>query len=321
MLSGRVTESVLFSQFRAHYRCESRCCNPCPGNEKGSVENDVGLLRRNPLAPVPEAASEELAGRAVAAGRKCSLTKSVLAEWARRGTPRQVEYLAGYLEAERASRDASKRANLLRRCGLPQAKSFDGYEWDQVAWPDGFGRDDLLSLSFLDAGKGLVLMGDVGTGKTHMAEALCVLACQSARPALLHRLLARRRAGVPPARRRRREAALPGGLRGLRDPARRLHDQPRVLEVGVRLRRRPDGRRRDRPRRPPRQAPAVQGRVLPREARAHVPGRGRRGRLGVGTRTATPDATGVGSPKIAQDPPASGENSAQIPMRISLTTY
>lgn len=281
----------------------------------------MGLLRRNPLAPVPEAASEELAGRAVAAGRRCSLTKSVLAEWARRGTPRQVEYLAGYLEAERASRDASKRANLLRRCGLPQAKSFDGYEWDQVAWPDGFGRDDLLSLSFLDAGKGLVLMGDVGTGKTHMAEALCVLACQSARPALLHRLLARRRAGVPPARRRRREAALPGGLPGLRDPARRLHDQPRVLEVGVRLRRRPDGRRRDRPRRPPRQAPAVQGRVLPREARAHVPGRGRRGRLGVGTRTATPDATGAGSPKIAQDPPASGENSAQIPMRISLTTY
>ena len=183
MLSGRVTESVLFSQFRAHYRCESRCCNPCPGNEKGSVENDVGLLRRNPLAPVPEAASEELAGRVVAAGRRCSLTKSMLAEWARRGTPRQVEYLAGYLEAERASRDASKRANLLRRCGLPQAKSFDGYEWDQVAWPDGFGRDDLLSLSFLDAREGLVLMGDVGTGKTHMAEALCVLACQSARPA------------------------------------------------------------------------------------------------------------------------------------------
>ncbi|MGO5415700.1 ATP-binding protein, partial [Collinsella sp. LCP19S3_C6] len=29
----------------------------------------------------------------------------------------------------------------------------------------------------------LALMGDVGTGKTHMAEALCLLACQSARPA------------------------------------------------------------------------------------------------------------------------------------------
>ena len=50
------------------------------------------------------AVADELAARVVAAGRRCSLTKSVLAEWARRGTPRQVEYLAGYLEAECASR-------------------------------------------------------------------------------------------------------------------------------------------------------------------------------------------------------------------------
>ncbi len=52
-----------------------------------------------------------------------------------------------------------------------------------MSWPDGFGRDDLLSLSFLGDREDLVLMGDVGTGKTHMAEALCVLACQSARAA------------------------------------------------------------------------------------------------------------------------------------------
>ena len=129
------------------------------------------------------AVADELAARVVAAGRRCSLTKSVLAEWARRGTPRQVEYLAGYLEAECASREASKRANLLRRCALPQAKNFDVYEWGQIEWPDGFGRDDLLSLSFLDGREDLVLMGDVGTGKTHMAEALCALACQRARPA------------------------------------------------------------------------------------------------------------------------------------------
>ena len=55
MLFGKVTESDLFSQFRAHYRCESRYCNPYSGNEKGSVENAVGFLRRNLLVPVPEA--------------------------------------------------------------------------------------------------------------------------------------------------------------------------------------------------------------------------------------------------------------------------
>lgn len=124
-----------------------------------------------------------LAARVVSAGRRCSLTTAVLEEWSTRGTPRQVEYLASYLEAECASRDASKRASLLRRCALPQAKTFDGYDWSAVTWPDGFGSDELLSLSFVDARDDLVLMGDVGTGKTHMAEALCVLACSRKRPA------------------------------------------------------------------------------------------------------------------------------------------
>ena len=123
-------------------------------------------------------ASEELRGRVLTAGRRCCLTSSVLEEWSGLGTPRQVEYLAGFLEAEAASRDASKRAALLRRCALPAPKSFDGYDWSCARWPEGFGREDLLSLSFLDAGEDLVLMGDVGTGKTHMASALCALACE-----------------------------------------------------------------------------------------------------------------------------------------------
>ena len=107
------------------------------------------------------AASEELARRVVEAGRSCSLTTAVLEEWSRLGTPKQVEYLAGYLEAERSSHEASKRATLLRRCALPAPKTFDGYDWSAVSWPED-----------------LVLMGDVGTGKTHMASALCALACE-----------------------------------------------------------------------------------------------------------------------------------------------
>ncbi|WP_165443719.1 IS21 family transposase [Olsenella sp. Marseille-P4559] len=57
MLRGVVTESELFSHFRAHYRLESRCRDPCPGNERGPVENAVGPLRRNLPVPVPEVAS------------------------------------------------------------------------------------------------------------------------------------------------------------------------------------------------------------------------------------------------------------------------
>ncbi|MFZ2755948.1 MAG: IS21-like element helper ATPase IstB [Atopobiaceae bacterium] len=118
-------------------------------------------------------------GRVVAAGRECSLTKAILEEWSCRGTPRQVEYLASFLEAERSSREASKRAMLVRRCSLPAPKTFEGYDWSCVSWPKGFGREDLLALSFLPGHEDLVLMGDVGTGKTHMASALCFLCCES----------------------------------------------------------------------------------------------------------------------------------------------
>ena len=53
MSRGEVAESRLFSLFRARYRCASRYRDPYSGNERGSVENAVGFIRRNLLVPVP----------------------------------------------------------------------------------------------------------------------------------------------------------------------------------------------------------------------------------------------------------------------------
>lgn len=54
-----VRESKLFAAFRAHTLMASTYCNPYSGNEKGSVENAVGYIRRNLLVPVPEFESIE----------------------------------------------------------------------------------------------------------------------------------------------------------------------------------------------------------------------------------------------------------------------
>ena len=114
----------------------------------------------------------------VGAGRRCQLTGRNLRSWAQGATEAERDALMSFFEVECASRDASVRARLLRRCALPFHKTLEGYDWGQVGWPQGFGRDDLLSLSFLEDNEALVLMGDVGTGKTHMAIALCELCCQ-----------------------------------------------------------------------------------------------------------------------------------------------
>lgn len=48
----RTTE--LFERCSAHYGFAYRFCNPYSGNEKGSVENKVGTVRRNLFVPVPQ---------------------------------------------------------------------------------------------------------------------------------------------------------------------------------------------------------------------------------------------------------------------------
>lgn len=119
----------------------------------------------------------------VALGRQASLTSTVLADWAEHGTPKQREYLHGLLTAEAESRQASRRHRLLRAAKLPTLKSFDGYDWTAVRFPTDYGRDQLISLDFIDHAQDLVLYGDVGTGKTHLAIALAAAACQQGVPA------------------------------------------------------------------------------------------------------------------------------------------
>lgn len=119
----------------------------------------------------------------VHAGRQAALTGAVLHEWASKGTPKQREYLIGLLRAEHASRQHSRRQRLLKAAHLPARKSLEGYDWSAIRFPDDYGRDALTNLDFVDRAEDLVLFGDVGTGKTHLATALAATACQAGIPA------------------------------------------------------------------------------------------------------------------------------------------
>src|ERR1700712_2193989 len=100
-------------------------------------------------------------------GRQTSLTGTVLAEWAEKGTPKQREYLHGLLTAEHESRLESRRQRLLKSARLPALKSVTGFDYSSVKFPDDYGREQLESLEFITNAQNLVLYGDVGTGKTH----------------------------------------------------------------------------------------------------------------------------------------------------------
>ncbi|MCO4253233.1 IS21-like element helper ATPase IstB [Pseudarthrobacter raffinosi] len=117
------------------------------------------------------------------AGKHASLTGSVLTEWAEKGTPKQREYLHGVLLAEHESRQESRRQRLLKSARLPALKTLTGFDYTSVRFPEDYGREPLESLEFITRAQDLVLYGDVGTGKTHMASALVAAACRQGIPA------------------------------------------------------------------------------------------------------------------------------------------
>lgn len=99
-------------------------------------------------------------------------------------TAAEARCVSDLIASELAVRERNKRARLYRRARFPQVKSFEGYDFSQVAFPDGYTEADLRSLAFVDAAQDFVFHGQTGRGKTHLAIAVgsaCVAAGRSVR--------------------------------------------------------------------------------------------------------------------------------------------
>ena len=90
----------------------------------------------------------------------------------------QLDFLESAIRNELACRAESRKARYRRQAGFPVAKSFTGYDWSHLALPPALTRADIESCAFVARGENLVLLGPVGTGKTHLATAIGHAACQ-----------------------------------------------------------------------------------------------------------------------------------------------
>ena len=106
----------------------------------------------------------------------------MLAETLAEATPAQLDFIEHWFQAEIASREAAKRARLLKAAGFPADKTLDDYDWNNLTMPADWGRSQLEGLEFVDRHEDLVLYGSVGTGKTHLAIALGRAACRNGIP-------------------------------------------------------------------------------------------------------------------------------------------
>jgi DNA replication protein DnaC len=128
--------------------------------------------------------SELVATRIRAHAERLGLTHlaETVDQLAARAEADQLGYL-GFLdlllEEELGLRESRRFRNALKLSGLPHHKTID--EFDFAFQPDLDARKvrDLASLTFINAKSNVVLLGPPGVGKTMLAVALAVAACQA----------------------------------------------------------------------------------------------------------------------------------------------
>jgi len=114
--------------------------------------------------PLSSAERDAVFAATRAAARALYISNDVIDRFLETSTPTQIAGCRAMLEAEIAHRDANRRARLLRQARLPVHKSVEGFDWAHVRFPDGWGKDDMLSLAFVGSCEDLVFFGQTGRG-------------------------------------------------------------------------------------------------------------------------------------------------------------
>jgi len=106
--------------------------------------------------------------------RKCY---QQLAEDAENDNLLYQEYIMNLLERENDRRRENRKVNLIRMAGFPNKKYLEDLIVDFLP-EDGKRKLKMLkSLDFIKTGQNVILAGNPGTGKTHLAIALGIKAC------------------------------------------------------------------------------------------------------------------------------------------------
>lgn len=101
----------------------------------------------------------------------------------------ETQYLIDILKLALKNRESKRIERLIKQAKFPVVRTLDGYSFEPISWPNGFDREQLLSLDFIEQKQNILCLGAVGTGKTYLATALGVKACSQGKKVRFYRAL------------------------------------------------------------------------------------------------------------------------------------
>lgn len=90
------------------------------------------------------------------------------------------QYIRDLLELELKEREVNRVNRMVKIAGFRVIKTLSDFVWSQnIQIPHGLTQQEMEEFRFIDKKENLIFMGSVGTGKTHLATAIALKACQS----------------------------------------------------------------------------------------------------------------------------------------------
>jgi DNA replication protein DnaC len=90
-------------------------------------------------------------------------------------------YLEALLAAELEERERNTIARRIKDAHLPRMKTLDEFDFSKAPQIAATKIHELAQGGYIERAEPIILIGDCGTGKTHLLTGLCVAACRQKR--------------------------------------------------------------------------------------------------------------------------------------------
>jgi DNA replication protein DnaC len=90
-----------------------------------------------------------------------------------------LDFLLELFTEEVEERDRKRRSAYIKAAKFDLIKTFQKYTFEDIKFPAALSPDDILNVAFVPKKENLILYGTVGAGKTHMAIAAGIAACNA----------------------------------------------------------------------------------------------------------------------------------------------